>query len=172
MSSWSQSISERVAAFAEPLIEAEGMELVDVEYLREGGRWVLRLFIDKPGGVSLEDCQTISRQVERVLDVEDPIETAYSLEVSSPGVARPLKKRDDFRRFAEREVEIRTFGPVGEPPRRNFKGRLLGIDEEDIIRVEIGGEVFELPWDQVAKAKLAVDFDELFKGTKDRTPKG
>lgn len=148
------------------------MELVDVEYLREGGRWVLRLFIDKPGGVSLEDCQTISRQVERVLDVEDPIETAYSLEVSSPGVARPLKKRDDFRRFAEREVEIRTFGPVGEPPRRNFKGRLLGIDEEDIIRVEIGGEVFELPWDQVAKAKLAVDFDELFKGTKDRTPKG
>lgn len=170
MSSWAQNTADRVRELAEPLVLAEGMELVDVEYLREGSRWVLRLFIDKEGGVGLDDCQTISRQLEKVLDVEDFIETAYSLEVSSPGLARPLRRRADFERYAERNVEVRTFAPIGEPPRRNFKGRLLGIDAEDTISVEIDGVIFRIPHAQVAKANLAVDFDELFKDTKGRTP--
>lgn len=170
MSSWAHNTADRVRELAEPLVLAEGMELVDVEYLREGSRWVLRLFIDKEGGVGLDDCQTISRQLEKVLDVEDFIETAYSLEVSSPGLARPLRRRADFERFAEKEVEVRTFAPIGEPPRRNYKGRLLGIDAEDTISVEIDGVIFRIPLAQVAKANLAVDFDELFKDTKGRTP--
>lgn len=158
MAHWARDIAEKVRELAEPLVEAEGMELVDVEYLQERGRWLLRLTIDKPGGITLDDCQTVSRQVERVLDVEDPIEAAYSLEVSSPGVERPLKKEADFERFAGNKAEVRTARAIGEPPRRNFKGRLLGI-ESRIIRMEIDGRVFEIDFAEVAKAHLVYDPD-------------
>lgn len=156
-----RELTERIRELCEPLILAEGMELVDLEYLREGGGWVLRLYIDKEGGVGLEDCQTISRQVDKLLDVEDPIETAYSLEVSSPGLERPLRKREHFEEFAGREVVIKAFGPIGDPPRKNFKGRLLGIGSDDEIEVEIDGKTFRVPLDKVAKAHLSLDLDEL-----------
>lgn len=168
MSDIHKDISERVRDLAEPVIEAEGMELVDVEYQREGARWVLRLYIDKPGGVGLDDCQTVSRLVDKLLDVEDPIAPSYSLEVSSPGLERPLKKREHFEQFAGRQVEIRTFGPIGEPPRKNFKGRLLGIGEGDAIQVEIDGKTFDVPLDKVAKAHLALDLDALAQELKGR----
>lgn len=158
MAHWSKDIAEKVHRLAEPLVEAEGMELVDVEYLQERGRWLLRLTIDKPGGVTLDDCQTISRQVERVLDVEDPIDAPYALEVSSPGIERPLKKERDFERFAGNKAEVRTARAIGEPPRRNFKGRLLGI-ETRIVRMEIDGKLFSIPMDEVAKAHLVYDPD-------------
>lgn len=168
MSDIHKDISERVRDLAEPVIEAEGMELVDVEYQREGARWVLRLYIDKPGGVGLDDCQNVSRLVDRLLDVEDPIAPSYSLEVSSPGLERPLKKREHYEKFAGRQVEIRTFGPIGDPPRKNFKGRLLGMGEGDEIRVEIDGKTFEVPLDKVAKAHLALDLDALAQELKGR----
>lgn len=168
MSHWSQDIAENVRALAEPLVEAEGMELVDVQYLREGGRWLLRLILDKPGGIGLDDCQTISRQVERLLDVEDPIEGAYSLEVSSPGIERPLKRPKDFERFAGRKVEIRTFETIGEPPRRNFKGTLLGIDADEVVRVEIDGVEYPIPLEKVSKANLAFDQEALAQGLKNQ----
>jgi len=168
MSDLHKDIPDRVRALAEPLIEAEGLELVDVEYLREGARWVLRLYIDKPGGVDLDACQTVSRLVDKLLDVEDPIAPSYALEVSSPGLERPLKKREHFETFAGREVEIRTFGPIGEPPRKNFKGRLLGIGEGDVVRVEIEGKTFEVPLEKVAKAHLALDLDALAQELKGR----
>ncbi len=158
MANWSKEIAEKVRELAEPLVEAEGMELVDVEYLRERGRWLLRLTIDKPGGITLDDCQTVSRQVERVLDVEDPIDAPYSLEVSSPGIERPLKKEADFERFAGQMAEVRTARPVGDPPRRKFKGKLLGIQSR-IIRMEIDGRVHEIEFAAVAKANLVYDFD-------------
>lgn len=161
MSEIHKDIVAKVRDLAEPVIEAEGIELVDLEYLREGQRWVLRLFIDKPGGVGLDDCQTVSRLVDKLLDVEDPIAPSYSLEVSSPGIERPLKKREHFEQFAGRLVEIKTFGPVGDPPRKNFKGRLLGIAEGDSVRVEIDGKTFELPLEKVAKAHLALDPEAL-----------
>lgn len=168
MSNWAQDIVRSVWELAEPLVVAEGLELVDVEYLREGGRWLLRLTIDKEGGVTLDDCQAISRQVEKVLDVEDPIATAYSLEVSSPGIERPLKKPGDFARFAGNKAEVRTGEPIGDPPRRNFKGRLLGIDEAGVIRVDIDGTVFEVPFERVAKANLAFDPEALARDLKSR----
>lgn len=161
MSEIPKDIVERVRDLAEPVIAAEGIELVELEYLREGSRWVLRLFIDKPGGVGLDDCQTVSRLVDKLLDVEDPIAPSYALEVSSPGLERPLRKREHFVQFAEREVVIKTFGPIGDPPRKNFKGRLLGIGEGDMIRVEIDGKAFEVPLEKVAKAHLALDPDAL-----------
>ncbi|AKU90016.1 ribosome maturation factor RimP [Vulgatibacter incomptus] len=163
MSEIFRDTAERVRELSEPIVEAEGMELVDVEYLREGGRWVLRLFIDRPEGVGLDDCQSISRQVEKLLDVEDVIEPAYSLEVSSPGIERPLKKREHFEQFAGRQVEIKTYGPIGDPPRKNFKGRLLGMGSGGEIEVEIDGKTFAVPFDKVAKAHLALDLDALAK---------
>ncbi len=158
MAHWSKDIAKGVQELAEPLVEAEGMELVDVEYLQERGRWLLRLVIDKPGGITLDDCQNISRQVERLLDVEDPIDAPYSLEVSSPGIERPLKKAADFERFAGRLAEVRTARAIGEPPRRNYKGRLLGLVAQT-VRIEVDGKVYELPFDEVAKANLVFDPD-------------
>jgi len=159
MAHWTKDIADTVRELAEPLVEAEGMELVDVEYLRDRGRWLLRLTIDKSGGVTLDDCQTVSRQVERVLDVEDPIDAPYSLEVSSPGIERPLKKLADFERFAGRKAEVRTQRAIGEPPRKNYKGRLLGLGESRTVRIEVDGTIFEVPFDEIAKANLVYDPD-------------
>ncbi len=156
-----QDIVTRVRETAEPLVTHAGMELVDVEFTREGGRWVLRLFLDKEGGVSLDDCQDISRQVEKVLDVEDFIEPAYALEVSSPGLERPLRTRAHFEQFTGRDIELKTFGPIGDPPRKNYKGRLLGINSDDVIRIEIDGAEYTVPLDKVAKAHLSIDFDAI-----------
>ncbi len=161
MSEHWKDIAAQVRGLSEPVIAAEGMELVDLEYQREGSRWVLRLFIDKEGGVDLEDCQSVSRLVERLLDVEDVIEPAYVLEVSSPGLERPLKKREHFEQFAGRHVEIKTFGPIGDPPRKNFKGRLLGLGNGDEVQVEIDGTTFRLPLERVAKARLSLDPEAL-----------
>jgi len=168
MSTLSQGITDRVQQLAEPILAHAGMELVEVEFLREGGRWVLRLFIDKPGGVSLDDCQEISRQVEKLLDVEDFIEPAYVLEVSSPGLERPLKTRAHYEKFAGRAIELKTFGPIGDPPRKNYKGRLLGITPEDRVRIEIDGAEFQVPLDKVAKAHLAIDDEAIAADLRER----
>ena len=122
-----QTVEARTAEIAEPLIAVMGMELVDVEFLHERDRWILRLFIDKPGGVGLEDCEAVSRAVEAPLEVENIVEHAYHLEVSSPGLERPLKKPEHFRRAEGRLVRVKTFAPLGEPPRRNFRGVLTAV---------------------------------------------
>jgi ribosome maturation factor RimP len=167
-SAFVQDIVGRVRELTEPLVSHAGMELVDVEFLREGGRWVLRLFLDKQGGVSLDDCQDISRQVEKLLDVEDFIEPAYALEVSSPGLERPLRTRAHFEQFTGRDIELKTFGPIGDPPRKNYKGRLLGITSGDVIRIEIDGAEYQVPLDRVAKAHLSIDFDALAADFRER----
>lgn len=166
---FSQGITDRVHELAEPIVAHAGLELVDVEFLREGGRWVLRLYIDRqPGGVSLDDCQDISRQIEKLLDVEDFIEPAYVLEVSSPGLERPLRRHAHFEKFAGRAIELKTFGPIGDPPRKNYKGRLLGIDADDVIRIEIDGTEYSVPLDKVAKAHLAIDDEALAADLRER----
>jgi ribosome maturation factor RimP len=159
MSEHLKTVVERVRQLVEPLAARAGLELVDVEYLREGGRWVLRLFIDKPGGVSLDDCQDLSRQVDKLLDVEDPIETRYSLEVSSPGIERPLRTPAHFERFTGRLAEVKTFGPMGDPPRKNYKGRLLGMTADGAVAIEADGQRFEIPLEKIAKAHLVFDFE-------------
>jgi ribosome maturation factor RimP len=159
MSEHLKTVVERVRQLVEPLVAREGLELVDVEYLREGGRWVLRLFIDKPGGVSLDDCQELSRQVDKLLDVEDFIETHYSLEVSSPGIERPLRTPAHYERFAGRLAEVKTFAPIGEPPRKNFKGRIVGVAGDRVVTLEADGKQFEIPLEKIAKAHLVFDFD-------------
>ena len=103
------SVLEKVQAVAKPVLDDLGFELVDVEFKREGQGWVLRFFIDKPGGVTLDDCALFSREVSMLLDVEDFIHRAYHLEVSSPGIDRPLKTREDYQRFCGERIKAKTF---------------------------------------------------------------
>jgi len=159
-----ESLLERVQRLILPLLESAGMELVDLEFKREGRDWFLRLFIDKDGGVTLDDCAEVSREVGSLLEVEDPIPSAYRLEVSSPGLDRPLKKPADFERFRGSLVKLRTYeklDPDGRGhERKTFIGILLGL-EDGRVRIEQndkrGGIVaFELA--AIAKANLEFDF--------------
>ena len=145
---------DRVRAIADPILSSEGMELVDVEYRRERQGWVLRLYIDKEGGVTLDDCTHISQEVGRSLDVEDFISTPYTLEVSSPGLARPLKKEKDFMKYSNHMIKVKTIDPIEN--RRQFKGKLLGITENR-IEIATDGGLFQIPLSNVAKANLEID---------------
>lgn len=138
----------------QPILDALGLELVDLEFVREGGRWFLRVFIDKPGGVSLTDCQSVAERLGPLLDVKDPIPHAYHLEVSSPGLDRPLKKPADYVRYQGRKVQVRTYAPI--QGRRRFVGRLQKAGPEEIT-VEVDGVEFTIPLAQIAAARLAVE---------------
>ena len=139
-----------------PVVTGHGYELVEVEFKTELGGWILRVFIDKEGGVSLEDCASVSRELSAVLDVEDVIPQHYSLEVSSPGLDRPLKKEADFARFVGKKAKIRTRHPVGES-RRNFSGTLVAV-ESGKVKIDVGDQVCEVPVDDVEKANLVYEF--------------
>lgn len=147
-----------------PILADFGIELVELEYRREGRGMLLRLFIDKPGGVTLDDCSEVSREVSAILDVEDPIATAYRLEVSSPGLDRPLRKPADYARFAGQLVKIKTRGLLDPDQRghqrKTFTGELLGLDGEQVRLRQTdrrGGEIV-LPLDAIEKAHLEPTF--------------
>lgn len=160
-----QSIAEKVTRLVEPVLARDGYELVEVEWLRQGGRWTLRLFIDKAGGVQIDDCQAVSRTVEPILDVEDFIEPAYDLEVSSPGLDRPLRKPQDFERFAGQRAHVKAYGPVagtapGSPARKHWTGALKGFDAAAAaVLVDVDGVLHRIPHDQIAKAHLEFDVE-------------
>jgi len=147
-------IVDRVRAIADRILSSEGMELVDIEYRRESRGWVLRLYIDKEGGVTLEDCTRISQEVGRSLDVEDFILNPYTFEVSSPGLTRPLKNEKDFVRYRNRLIKVKTIHPIEN--RRQFKGRLLGVFHNG-IEIEMEGGIVEIPLFNVAKANLEME---------------
>ena len=149
-----EDILESVRRIAGPLAAQEGLELIEVEIGGAGGRQTLRLFIDKAGGVSLEDCSSVSRSVSAALDVEDPIAGAYDLEVSSPGLDRPLRTPEHFEKFKGSKVRVKTFGPVAEcENRKTFVGKLLGFAEDKVL-VDVDGKVFHVPHAQVSKASV------------------
>lgn len=135
----------------EPGIRALGFELVDVEFTTAGGRNTLRVYIDGPKGITVDDCATVSRQASAVLDVEDPIPEAYTLEVSSPGLDRPLVKRADFERYAGETVKVRMSEAV--LGRKNFKGTLVGV-EGDAVLVDVDKERYSLPLARIERARL------------------
>ncbi len=138
-----------------PVMEEHKFELVDVEYVREAGTWYLRAYIDKEGGITIDDCETVSRVLSDLLDEQDFIEEAYILEVSSPGLGRPLKKDKDFKRSIGEEVEIRTYRAIGK--QKEFTGVLKGFDEEN-IRIEMDGKETLFARKDVALVRLAFDF--------------
>jgi len=151
-----QAVQE-VSLLIEPILGEMGIELVDVEYLSEGGRWILRVYVDRPGGIALDDCVRVSREIEDVIEVRDVFHHAYVLEVSSPGLNRPLKKEKDFVRALGKNVRIQMAVPVN--GRRNFKGRLESF-EERVLCVATEAGRFSLPWEGVKKANLVYDFGE------------
>jgi len=158
----SKEIVDHVRAIADPILSNEGMELVEIEYRRESKGWVLRLYIDKVGGATLDDCTRISQEVGRSLDVEDFISTPYTLEISSPGLSRPLKKEKDFMKYRNQMIKVKTVDPIEN--RRQFNGKLLGISE-DRIEIEMDGGIFQISLSNVAKANLEID---PFGGVKPR----
>lgn len=153
METAARGISDRVRLVASDAIASEGLELVDLEFRCESGGWVLRLFIDKAGGVSVDDCQRVSEIVGTLLEVEDLIPHAYTLEVSSPGLTRPLRRPEDWQRSLGSLVKIVTREPVD--GRQSFVGRVLDAGP-DSVRVQVEEEEFDLPLDLVTRARLEV----------------
>ena len=150
------TIREKLYEIITPVVEGLEYELVGIEYLPQGKHSLLRIYIDQEEGISLDDCEKVSRQVSAVMDVEDPLTNNYNLEISSPGLERPLFVEEHYTRFAGNPVFVRTSFPID--GRRKFEGLLLGIEEGDVL-VEIDEEQFRLPLTQVEKAHLVPQFD-------------
>ena len=155
------SILERVQAIAEQATADRGLELVHAEVAGPENKPIVRIFIDKPGGVTHDDCSEVSLHVGTVLDVEDFIHSAYTLEVSSPGLERGLYKRSDYERFAGSPAKLKTQQPIN--GQRNFRGRLLGVEGNDVIFEDRTSGRVSFPLDLVAKANLEIDVDEEFR---------
>lgn len=154
-------VVSRVSVIADQILLTMGLELVDVEYKREQAGWVLRLYIDKPGGVGLDECSKVSRELSGVLDVEDFIKGRYNLEVSSPGLNRPLKTETDFARNCGRLVKVRTFEAIQDDAgnsRKTFLGELVGIEDGVIIITLKEGPTARIPLEKAAKANLEFEF--------------
>ena len=148
-------ITDRVAELAKPVVEDEGCTLWDVEYVREAGSWYLRLFIDKEGGVGIEDCERISRRMDPILDEADPIPDSYVFEVGSAGAERELKRPDAFRQFMGHEVELRCYQPVN--GNKSFVGTLSGY-EDGAVTITSGKENRSFDKSQIAQVRLHVTF--------------
>lgn len=145
-----------LTALFEPVVESMGYELVGVEFQRGDGHGTLRVYIDHEQGIGVDDCVAISHQISAILDVEEPIRQAYDLEVSSPGIERPLFKLDDFARFSGKTAKIRLA--VAQQGRKNFRGRLQGVIDSKLVTIEVDGEEFDLPYADIARANLVGDF--------------
>ncbi len=149
---------QRLRAIIEPVAARNGCEVVAVEFLGgQGGRRTLRVSIDRPGGVGIDECTKVSRQLSPVLDVEDPIEGAYDLELSTPGMERPVQRPDDFARFTGCQIRIKPFGADA---RRRVKGTLCGMDGE-IVRVRTADEERTLSLDEIERAHLVLTLDQF-----------
>lgn len=141
----------------EPAVSSLGCELWGIDYRPFGKSALLRVFIDKEGGVSLDDCTDVSYQVSGVLDVEEPISAAYTLEVSSPGIERPLLRPEHYQKYVGHEIKVRCKWPVAE--RRKFLGPIVSSTESEVVLQE-GSETVTIPLDAISKARLVVSFDD------------
>jgi ribosome maturation factor RimP len=174
-------LHSRLISIIEPVCRSSGLELVDLRFVLEHGGWVLRVCVDAPldpavppsevaaDRVDLEDCENLSRELSAVLDVDDPITQAYSLEVSSPGIDRPLRTPEHFTYFAGSEAKIQLAVPLATETgeRRNFRGVLRGVAGEpgaETVAIEVDGKVFQLPLADIEHAKLVPDWDAVMKG--------
>lgn len=155
----SRKVTDIVEELASPILDDMQLELVDVEYAKEGKNWFLRVFIDKPGGVDIEECGIVSEQLGEKLDEVDPITHNYFLEVSSPGAERPLKRAIDFEKSIGKQVNIKTYEPI--EGIKEFEGKLTAFNGEQLhidVKIKTRTKTFEIPFDKVAIARLAVEF--------------
>ncbi|MCA1040812.1 ribosome maturation factor RimP [Bacillus infantis] len=152
-------VTETVEELVTPIVDDLNLELVDIEYVKEGKEWFLRVFIDKEQGVDIEECGLVSERLSEKLDELDPIPYNYFLEVSSPGAERPLKKEKDYKSAIGKNVLIKTYEPIdGE---KTFEGKLTQFDGETVtveVRVKTRIKTISIPYEKVANARLAVTF--------------
>lgn len=151
-----EEYEQRTEKLLLPIMERTGFELVDVEYVKEAGSFYLRAYIDKEGGITIDDCEVVSRELSDLLDVEDFIPDSYFLEVCSPGLGRQLKKDKDFQRSIGEDVEIKLFKPMD--GKKELEGTLEGFDAENIMLRVSETEVITIPRAGIAIIKLALDF--------------
>lgn len=149
------NIQQVITELATPIVEGLNYELVDVEFVKEGANWYLRIYIDKPGGIGIDDCQAVSEKISDILDKEDPIEQSYYLEVSSPGLERPLKTERDFIKYKGELVELKVFQPID--GKKVFEGELVGLIDNKIV-INQDGNTIEFEKNKVAIVKRAVKF--------------
>ena len=154
---------EQIRAIAERVARSRGLEIWDIQSRREASGHVIRVFIDRPGpaatpeeSVSIEDCEQVNREIGTILDVEDPLPFTYTLEVSSPGLDRPLRHADDYRRFAGRLAKIVVREPVDN--QKAFEGRLLGFEQDDVLLEAPNGRRHHLPLRLITRGRLEVEF--------------
>ncbi|WP_366921676.1 ribosome maturation factor RimP [Metallumcola ferriviriculae] len=147
-------VEKQVEDVVERVIKGTDYELVEVEYQKEGADWYLRVYIDHPEGIVLDQCEKLSREISTILDKEDPIPNSYILEVSSPGIERPLKKDEDFHRFAGYRVSASTYTPI--EGKKSFQGTLLGL-EANVVAIQDGGDKWMIPREKISMIHLSVD---------------
>ncbi|CAK6472428.1 ribosome maturation factor RimP [Peribacillus castrilensis] len=155
----SKKVTEVVEELALPILEELQLELVEVEYVKEGKSWFLRVYIDKETGVDIDDCGNVSEKLSEKLDEVDPIPQNYFLEVSSPGAERPLKKEKDFLNAIGKNVYIKTYEPILDE--KEFEGILTSFDGEEVtleVRIKTRKKTIVIPFEKVAKARLAITF--------------
>jgi ribosome maturation factor RimP len=155
MTSRAHTIVEGVSDLVEGILEEMGFELVDVEYVSNQGRWILRLLIDKEGGVTIDDCAKVSNELGDLIDVKNFIDHPYALEISSPGLDRPLKKEKDILKAMNKKIQLRMRAPI--KGRRNYSGYLRDF-RDGALHVEIETGVVALRWSEVDKANLVYEF--------------
>ncbi|MGA7828520.1 MAG: ribosome maturation factor RimP [Geobacteraceae bacterium] len=151
------NILDKIDGLLQPLVTSLGLELVDVEYKREGRQMMLRIFLDKVGGITLDDCAAVSKEFSALLDVEDIIPGKFTLEVSSPGLDRPLKSLSDFVRFSGKLVKVKTFEAIADDAgnlRKSFLGQILGVNGDVLLLKLLDGQSASIPYAAVAKANL------------------
>jgi ribosome maturation factor RimP len=147
----SSAVVRQAWEYLEPELVAIGYELIEVEYVLQGSSWVLRLFIDDEDGITLEDCTSVSRLVSALMEQDDFVSGPYSLEVSSPGIDRPIRRADDFKKYAGEAIKLKTVSPI--EGRKRFRGTLKGI-EDGIVSFEHEGELIGVHIENVKKAQL------------------
>ncbi|MEA5085548.1 MAG: ribosome maturation factor RimP [Lachnospiraceae bacterium] len=147
---------KKVEALLTPIIEANNVELADVEFVKEGQNWYLRIYIEKDGGVTIDDCEVVSRAIEKVIDEKDPIEQAYILEVSSPGIDRPLKKDTDFIKYASEVVDVKLYKAIDK--QKEFQGKLKGLEGTVVTIIDDDGREVSFERKDIASIRLAVLF--------------
>jgi ribosome maturation factor RimP len=148
-------VTQSVTELIEPGLLANELELVDVEFKKEGQNWVLRIYIDREGGVTVEDCQKVSRLAGDLIEVEEVIDPVYTLEVSSPGLNRVLKKEKDFLKYSGKKIYVQCHAPMD--GRKKFTGILTDFIDQS-IHLEVDGQPYTIPLNLVAKANLVIEF--------------
>ena len=161
------ALKEKIRQLADPVVAAEGMELIHVECLKMHIRWIVRLYLDKENGITLDDCTAISNQLGDLFDINNVVKGAYTLEVSSPGLDRPISRDQDFEKYKKEKVNIKTGIKI--EGMRNFHGTLLDYIEEQgrkMILLDISGKTYRIPKEEIVKANLANDDEAKNKGRK------